>query len=154
MKLQNFFESAIDQNVDYRILSNRVMYDGQGRLDSIQWLNDRFLKLLGEIDRQSKGKLKIVDNQQLIQLTDEFAKYYVGFHKSTAELINMIKGNKENLSPEAQKMIKKSLGATAQLGFEFAQLEAVFDKVTTKLTPNMVQAIKQRDKMYYKRWQY
>ena len=70
MKLQNFFESAIDQNVDYRILSNRVMYDGQGRLDSIQWLNDRFLKLLGEIDRQSKGKLQIVDNQQLIYKGD------------------------------------------------------------------------------------
>jgi len=154
MKLHNFFESAVDQTVDYRILSNRVMYDGQGRLDSIKWLNDRFNQMLNVIDKQSLGKLKIVDNQDLIKLADEFAKYYTAFHKGTEEFINTFKGNKENLSPEAQKMIKMSLGRDASLGFDHAQLEALFDRVTTRLTPNMVQAIKQRNKMYYKQDQY
>lgn len=156
MKLFEFFESDVNAmpNVDYRILSNRVMYDGQGRLDSIKWLNDRFRKLLNVIDKQSLGKLKIVDNRDLIKLTDEFAKYYIAFHKGTEEFIQMIDGNKENLSPEAQKMIKMALGRDAEPEFDFAQLEAVFDKVTTQLTPNMVQAIKQRNKMYYKRSQF
>ena len=152
MKLHNFFESAVDQNVDYRILSNRIVYDCEGRLESIKWLNNRFEKLKDIIDSHRLGKLQIHDNQELIKLTDEFAKWYNAFYRATDELMAMIEGNKQNLSPEADKMIKKALGPSAQLGFSQADLEAVFDSATTnfKNYPEMIQAIGQRATKYHR----
>jgi len=151
MKLHNFFESDVtDVNVDYRILSNRIVYDCQGRLDSIEWLNNRYDKLRNIIDNHMLGKLQIIDNRQLMDLTDQFAKYYNAFYKGTEELMGMIDGNKQNLSPEANKMIKQALGPSAQLGFSQADLESTFDSATTKPTPNMIRAIGQRATKYHR----
>lgn len=138
---------VIDLNV--RRTAKELIELGNDRLEGMAWLNERFLMIesvVEEFPSNDKG---------LIKQADQFAEFYVVFMQNSEKFFDKAEEYKRNISnkdfSDAEVLDDLLLISTQQkLKFTQVELEILFDKVSTQMTPNMSKAISQRANKHYK----
>jgi len=115
-------------------------------------------KIVNEVMQSQKGGMRLLNNPQLIKLTDQFAEFYVVFMQNSEkffdkadEYVNDTDASSD-LPDDIYDQLDVLLIANTQQKLKFTQLELenMFDLVATQMTPNMTKAISQRANKHFK----
>ena len=145
-------------DINPRIKANKLIELGNDRLEGMAWLNDKFVEINKKLMQSQKGGMRLLNNPQLIKLTDQFAEFYVVFMQNSEkffdkadEYVNDTDASSD-LPDDIYDHLDVLLIANTQQKLKFTQLELenMFDLVATQMTPNMTKAISQRANKHFK----
>ncbi len=144
-------------DINPRIKANKLIELGNDRLEGMAWLNDKFVEINKKLMQSQKGGMRLLNNPQLIKLTDQFAEFYVVFMQNSEKFFDRADDYvndpaSSDLPDDMYDQLDALLIANTQQKLKFTQLELenMFDLVSTQMTPTMTKAISQRANKHFK----
>jgi len=153
-------------DIAHRIDAKKIIELGNDRIEGIAWLNNKFKEINNYLIKSQQGSMRLLNNPDLIKMADQFAEFYVVFMQNSEKFyvkaIEFLKNPKTSELPDdihndfmrvmsVINMRNWALDRPQQGALEFTQLELenLFDRVSTNMTPNMTKAIAQRTNKHY-----
>ena len=150
-------------DIAHRIDAKKIIELGNDRIEGMAWLNNKFKEINNYLIKSQKGSMRLLNNPDLIKMADQFAEFYVVFMQNSEKFFD--KADEFVNNPKASDLpddvyndfmrvisVNNIQGLPLEQGaLEFTQveLENLFDRVSTHMTPSMTKAIAQRTNKHY-----
>ena len=146
-------------DIAHRIDAKKIIELGNDRIEGIAWLNNKFKEINNYLIKSQQGSMRLIKGSTTpIKMADQFAEFYVVFMQNSEkffdkadEFVNNPKASDlpDDVYNDFMRVISVNNIQQGALEFTQLELENLFDRVSTFMTPNMTKAIAQRTNKHY-----